>query len=302
MIFSVILLLLLLGIAYFHYAQGFFGATISAVIAVFAAILAVGYHENVVVSLLGGKMADYAHAMTLCAIFAGVYITGRVITDSAIPGNMRLPVMVDRIGGALMGLVAGVFTTGVLALAAQALPFGPSIAGYTRLELEDDREVQVTPFDARGDRAIDVAITDQVKENGFTEASRQSLWIPVDDLLLATVQKLSDNGSMAGARTLYSVHPNYADELFGQRLGIQLGAQRTALNVGGKTQVRLADPGLFVVPQDLTKNQVDAELDTMHTTAVNWKKKGNEAQLIVRVMFAAEAADKKDSTVRVSPD
>src|SRR6266545_551177 len=112
MILAFVILLLIAGITYWHYAQGFFSATFSAVSAVIAAILAVSYHEVLVISLLRGAIADYAHGMMLVALFALLYIILRTVFDNLIPGNLRLPVIVDRIGGAAMGLVAGIFATG----------------------------------------------------------------------------------------------------------------------------------------------------------------------------------------------
>src|SRR5688500_4333879 len=123
MIFTVILIAVLGGVAYFHYAQGFFSATLSAVCAVTAAAIAVGYHEVVVMSLLQGAAGDYAHALTLGGLFAVTYIVLRLIFDKAVPGNLRLPVIVDRVGGAAAGVVAGVFTAGIVSLAAQMMPF-----------------------------------------------------------------------------------------------------------------------------------------------------------------------------------
>ena len=46
MIFAIIILLFLGAIAFFHYIQGFFSATISAIITVFAAVSAFSYHES----------------------------------------------------------------------------------------------------------------------------------------------------------------------------------------------------------------------------------------------------------------
>src|SRR6266498_5672917 len=103
MIFNVIILAAIGGIAYYPYAQGFFSAFFSAIIAVIAAVMAVSYHEPVVINLLAGKMGDYANSMVLIAIFAGVYMLLRVLMDKAVPGNIRLPVIVDRVGGGVMG-------------------------------------------------------------------------------------------------------------------------------------------------------------------------------------------------------
>src|SRR4051812_24831981 len=142
MILSVIIILLVAGVAYFHYAQGFFSATISATIAVLSAALAVGYHEVVVYGLLKGKMADYAHAFVLVGLFALSYIILRTLFDKLVPGNIRLPVIADRVGGGVMGLIAGIFTAGIFALAAESLPFGPAVGGYTRYPV-DTHEGQI---------------------------------------------------------------------------------------------------------------------------------------------------------------
>src|SRR4051794_30293863 len=129
MIFSLIVIILLAAIAYFHYTQGLFSAAISAFCAVLAGVLAFSYHETVIFSLLRGKVADYAHGMILIALFALIYTVLRVIFDTLIPGNLRIPTLIDRVGAAVMGLIAGVFALGIFAIAAQSLPFGPSIAG-----------------------------------------------------------------------------------------------------------------------------------------------------------------------------
>jgi hypothetical protein len=298
MILSVIIIAVVGGVAYFHYAQGLFGATISATIAIIAACLAVGYHENLVDALLGGAVGDYATAGALVAIFALVYIILRVITDKAVPGNVRLPLMVDRVGGAVMGLIAGLFTAGIVALTAQALPFGPTVGGHARYTLESSRDVTVMPTGSS--RAQDMQVLEQLDEDTFVPEKQKKLIIPVDDMVLSFVQKMSDGGSLAGARSLQSIHPSYPDEMFAQRLGVQVGGKRTAFNGKGKGQVSVPDDGVFIVTQDLTKNQVDAELNDLHGREVNWKKSGNNVQLVVRVMFGKDAAD-SDGSVRVSP-
>jgi hypothetical protein len=300
MILSIIIIAVVGGVAYFHYAQGLFGAMMSATIAIIAASLAIGYHENLVNALLGGAVGDYATAGAIAAIFALVYIIGRVITDKAIPGNVRLPLMVDRVGGAVVGLIAGLFTAGIVALVAQSLPFGPTVGGYARYQLDSSREVTVVPGGSSSGRAVDMVVLDQLDEDKFVDEKKKKLIIPADDMVLGFVQKQSSGGSLAGARTLESVHPDYVDELFAQRLGVQVGAKRTAFNGAGKAQVSVPDDGVFVVQQDLTKTQIDAELNDLHQRAVNHQKTGRDVQLVVRVIFTKDAAD-SDTNVRVSP-
>ena len=297
MIFTIIIIALLGGIAYFHYAQGFFSATISAVIAVIAASIAISYHEPLALALLGGKAAGYAIALTLVALFAGVYLVLRTLTDKAIPGQIRLPVIVDRVGGAVMGIVAAVFAVGIFALAAQSLPFGPSVGGYARYALDEPREVSVAVPGLRTNQ--DVPIEDQMVDDTFQPESAKRLVIPVDDIVLGVVQKLSDNGSMAGQRTLHSIHPNYADELFAQRLGIQLGAQQVATNLPNRPMASVS--GVFLPATDVTKNQVDGEVQLIHQRPVQAKMTPEvNTQLVIRVTFHKDARD-SDSYVRLSP-
>ena len=143
-----------------------------------------------------------------------------------------------------------------------------------------------------GSRQRTADIVAQLTENTFTPEKRAKLLIPADDILLSVVQGLSNGGSMAGDRTLASIHPDFADELFAQRLGVQVGAARTAVNLPGKSaQVTVPDPGVFRVDQDLTKGQVDAELASLHDRPVVWTKKPSDLQLVVRVVFTKAYLD-----------
>ncbi len=301
MILSIIIILLIGGVAYFHYAQGFFSATMSAFCAVVAAVMAVSYHEVVVDKLLQGAAADYAHAMVLAALFAIIYIILRVLVDKMVPGALRLPVIIDRVGGAVMGIIAGIFTAGIVALCAQMMPFGPSVGGYARYQVEDRPEVTIPANSQSRGQARTADIFAQLTEDRFSPEKKSKLMIPVDDLLLSFVQAQSDGGALAGSQTLTSVHPDYPDELFGQRLGIQIGAKHVAINLPGKTpQVTVPEKGgVFRVDQDLSKGAVDGELPNLHQRPIVYARNPAHLQLVVRVMFNKDAAD-SDGMVRIS--
>jgi len=241
MVFSLLVILFIGIIAFFHYVQGFFSATISAMITVIAAALALGYDETVVNLLLKGKMADQAHGMVLCMIFAVVYIVLRIIFDAAIPGNVRTPSTVDKVGAGLMGVVAGIFCTGIFAIGVQMLPFDPTISfmDYSRYKSIGKR-AQIVPLKGPGK---DSFVYEEMNGNSFQDVNKQTLWIPSDDLVLDTIYHLSDGGSLAGSKSLASVHPDYLQELYGERLGIQVGAKRVTLNLNGDEGVDIA--GLF---------------------------------------------------------
>jgi hypothetical protein len=294
MIFSVLMLLLVGVIAFFHYTQGFFSATLSAIIAIFAACLAMSYHEVLVTSLLQGKFADQANAIGLVVIFAAVYLILRVMFDKFVPGNIRLPAIIDKIGAGFMGLIAGIFAAGTIAIAAQTLPFGPTVGMYTRYELGAERDVQIPTQGA----AIDAKIYDEMKNDKFERGDSRSMMLPVDDMVVNTVDYLSRDGSLAGSTPLREVHPNYLDELFGNRLGIQLGVKRTALNLASSQQVTV--DGVFSLEQVAQADGEIAKLRQGASKSEALKPPDTQVLLVVRTLFSKDATD-NDNIFRFSP-
>jgi hypothetical protein len=224
MLFTLFILLLVALVVYFHYLQGFFSAALSAVIAVISAMVAIGYHENLVYSILGGKYAAQAHAIALVVLFAISYIVLRQIFDRFVPGNVRFPVLVDKIGSAVMGLVAGVFAVGIVVLAAHTLPFGPSIMGYSRFPMNFDASAHLH----LGGNTV-TANFDQLDTERFLENQPEKLLVPVDDLVVSFAEHVtSPGGPLASGTPLTEVHPDYLQELFAQRIGLQPAASRVA--------------------------------------------------------------------------
>ena len=299
MIFPIIVIILVGVIAYFHYVEGLFSATLSAFCAVLAAVIAFSYHETIVFTLLKGKVANYAHAMVLVALFALTYLILRVIFDKAVPGNVRFPLYVDRVGGAVMGIIAGVFATGILAIAAASLPFDQS-SPYARFALAEDREVTV-PTGGRDEDAKVKAALDEAEPGKFNANTDtgSGMILPVDEIVVNLVGKLS-TGALAGKQSLASVHPNYPDELFASRLGIQTGASRVAINTDETKQFNVG--GVYALDQVA---QAESEFPGVRGKAPKGleqplrKPAPNEALLIVRGQFTRGAQD-KDNNVRFS--
>src|SRR4051794_21537012 len=293
MIFGVIVILLVGVVAYFHYVQGLLSGVLSATCAAVAAVLAFSYHEQLAQLALGGKLADQASAIMLVALFAIIYLILRVIFDNMIPGNVRLPAIVDKVGGAIAGLIVGVFAVGILAIAAQTLPFGPVIGGYSRYQVAEANDVKVP---TQG-QSQDTIVYNELKTEKIDPDQSMHLILPVDDMVVGMVSKLSEGGSLEGDRTLASVHPNYVDEAFFNRLGIQVGAKHVALNAEKQQQVKV--DGLFSIDK---LDQVDAEIKEIRqrkdlkpiaSTA------GNQIR-VAGVSFSEQASD-DDHLVRVSP-
>lgn len=287
MLLSVIIILIVGGVAYFHYVQGFFSATLSAIIAVISAALAVSYQEPIVSGLLGGKFADQAPGMTLCILFAVIYLVIRTAVDSFVPGNLRLPVLADKLGAGAMGIVAGLMAGGIVAIAAQSLPFGSSVGMFSRFETNESRDVQLPT----GGQAQDTFVYGELKDPDIEKnraEDRHSLYVPADELVLATVQHLSNEGSMMGARPLASVHPHYLEELFLTNVGIQVGAKRTAMNTDKLKDVEVK--GVFTLP---SVPQAEGEMSVIRhrNLPATLTPKASEMILVVRTAFDPRATD-----------
>jgi len=298
MILVAILLVLVGACAFFHYTQGFFSATISAILAILSAVLAFSYHEVIVEKFLGGRFGDVAHAMTLAVLFALIYFLLRVAFDKMVPGNVRFPVIVDKVGGAAMGLIAGVFAGGILAIVAQYLPMPSSVAGYSRYATMGTREVTI-PAEAsqRGMRA-DVGETwDALKSETpgqFDESDKQTMIVPLDDVVVGTVQRLSDGGSLSGSQPLEEAHPDFLREVFGQRLGVQPKATRVA------AKDAIGSVELYRVDQLARKDHEYKDVRQRAEETSVLKPRGSEVLVVARVQFRKSATD-KDSLVRFSP-
>lgn len=294
MVFSVIIIIIIAAVAYFHYAQGFFSATLSAICAVFAALIAFSFYEPVVNSIFQGKMADQSHSFALVLLFALSYIILRVIFDKSVPGNVAVPLIVDKVGAGLMGVVAALFAAGVFSVAVQMLPWGPSIGGFTRWPTADRGATASIP----GQRNVDVTISDELRSADLDPKQASSPIIPAGEAVTGLVSHLSDNGSLSNGAPFDAVHPDFLNELFAQRLGIQIGAKHTAINFESAPAVSVK--GIY---RASSLPQVDAELISIRQPIEPTVSKGQEILksdvLIFRTSFTAAAAD-DDQKVRVS--
>jgi len=307
MILLIIVGILVLAIAYVHYTQGLFSATISAILAIISAAVALSLHETIVEGLLAGTAANIAHGSLLMLLFAISYVALRSIFDKCIPGQIRVPFLVDKIGGGVMGIVAGAYAMGIVMIAAQELPFGPSMLGYSRYELAADRTVTVKQPN-RG-QSVNYMLFNELTsdEPGKFEVGDQGSptnlhTLYVDDLVVNTVKYLSNGGSLAGSQSFASIHPDFLQELFGQRIGIEPGAKRVAIVNSSKNLNDLKVDGLYMLP---SAPQADSEMDGFRkgfaTKATGIRTPPPDSVLlVVRTEFSRTAAD-TDSLLRLSP-
>lgn len=294
MIFSLIIILLIGVVAYFHYLQGLFSATLSTIFVVIAAAVAVGWHETLVEMLLAGRYSDQAGAMVLCATFAAVYIVLRIIADKFIPGAVLVPVAADKIGAGVMGVISGLIAGGLVAFAAQMLPYGPSIAGYSRLPLGGERYAVIPPAPGRM-QSRDAAVYGELTAETL-DAPQQGMFVPADDFVIGMVSMMS-NGSLSTGQPLSELHPDWLLELFGQRLGVEPGTKHTAVNKASAKNVTV-EKELVVLPGVGQRDGEIKDLRVMKFERV-LRPGAGRALIVVPTTWDKDAAD-SDFLARVS--
>jgi len=159
------------------------------------------------------------------------------------------------------------------------------------------RQVTVPPEAGTGRRAEMGETWDALKSETpgqFDQADKQGLILPMDDVVVDTVRRLSDGGSLGWNRPLDEVHPDFLGEVFAQRLGIQPKATRIAVPDAMKS-VELFKVDLLARKDHEYK---DVRQRPLETTPL--KPKGSEVLVVARVIFNKSATD-KDGLVRFAP-
>ncbi|MFI5380797.1 MAG: CvpA family protein [Tepidisphaerales bacterium] len=298
---SVFIIIIIGVVGYWHYTQGFFSSTLSAFLATVAAVFAVGWHEKLTDMLLKGRFADEAYAITLVAIFVLVYSLGRLTFDKLVPGNLRFPAIVDKIGAGVMGVIAGLACAAIVMLAAQTLPFSESILWWERYEVAYDK--QTTVQRERDWQQID-ARYDELSPEKFLNNQPNSPVVAPDEMLLGLVGLLSsENGSLSTGRPWGAVHPDYLQELFGQRLAQMPNARHCALaekiaiaDVCSETTFEQFDQERFVTQQGVAVGTRGPRSKVSPMAPVR-KATANTVFIIVRATLDADNRDLKTNVI-----
>jgi hypothetical protein len=203
-----------------------------------------------------------------------------------------------------MGIIAAIFATGVMAVAAQQLPFGPSIGGFSRYDVQEDRPAIVPVLG----RALDRKEYNELSYNqpgkfGDEGTAHGVPILPVDSILIGAVEKFS-NGALSAGKPLDTIHPDYLDELFGQRVGIEFGGNHVAMNLPDKRLAAMDVVGLYtrLIPSTAQKDAEFAKLRSGGALKpIILTANSSDTFLVVRVNFKMQAADQKDRVLRFSP-
>ncbi len=181
MILGILAVLAILAIAVYSSTQGLFSSLIMTLLTLLCAVFAFSLYRPLAETMYP-KSAPYAMAICLMALFGGPLLALRVGLDIILRPNVTFDEWVDRIGGGVLGFVAGLMIVGVAMVTLQLLPFGPSVLSYK-------------PFD-----------------NTLQRQQHLGLFRP-DDFVLGLVSSLSHRA--LGAGNDFSVnHDNFALDTF----------------------------------------------------------------------------------------
>ena len=295
MIFASIILVLFAGAVYFHYLQGALTSVMSALSAACAVCIAFSYYEPITMSLAAGKsFVDSASAMMLCALFGITYIVLRIVFDAAVPGNVRMPIWVDRGVAVAAGLIASTLAVGTWAVAAQMMPFGANIGGYERYELVTrPARVPAAIAGARSDQ--DYNVIDEIKEEDLSSEKASGLLLPLDSMVMSFVYMV-ESGALEGDNKLANTTPDLLGDLFAQRLTVPTSTRRSAMT--GKAN-EISFGGIYA--SKLGKfTAVDGELLQIREKDKARTLTAKGIPVVVRVTFTGTAND-PDGVVRIIP-
>lgn len=147
MVFALLATVLILAIAFYQVTQGVYSALIMTFLSIVSLTVAFGFYEPLAALLRKYQpMSMCAEPTALVALFIVVLAVLRVLFDRYLGRNVVAGVWTNRIGGGILGILTGMVLAGVLAVAVQMLPFGPSV--LTSRPYGDDlqRGQRLAPF------------------------------------------------------------------------------------------------------------------------------------------------------------
>lgn len=129
MFLNIIVTLMILGIAFYQAIHGLFSAMIMAILTILGAVIAFSYYDSLG-GWAAGRLYEYAHPVSLLALFVIPLLVVRELFDRFLGGNVLLGVWADRIAGGAMGLVVALVIVGMLTISVQLLPMKAAIFDY----------------------------------------------------------------------------------------------------------------------------------------------------------------------------
>jgi hypothetical protein len=202
MLFNFLVLVLIVLITAYLANQGMLSALLALATAMFSSILAMGLLETGQ-GILGKYMPTYARGGTLLLLFLLAYAITRVAADAAVPKAIKLPLLINRITGGIVGFVTALVVVGTIVIGIEMLPVSNDLVYFDRFGAEG----------MQGDRPGEVA-------------TPAGIWFSPDRFVQA-IWNGASHGGLGGSKAWASVHPDLTIESYGYRNIVQSGSGRT---------------------------------------------------------------------------
>ena len=209
MMFNLLVFVMIILITLYLATQGMLSALLALATATFSSILAMALMEPLQ-GLVGSWRPEYGRGVTLLVLFLIIFSATRILADMAVPDNIKLSLLVNRIAGGAIGFITALVVAGTILLGLQMLPLPRSLMGFDRFP---------------GDNAM------QGEGPGELSRNTNGVWFSPDQFVQLIWKGAS--GRSLGGTGLYDkyswadVHPDLTVESYGYRNNVWKASQRT---------------------------------------------------------------------------
>lgn len=141
-ILNILLILYILGMAYWWSTQGIYSSLIHLVAVIISGTFAFALWETLSLDLMMNVSPVYSWTIGLITPFLVCLLIIRLVADRYLGGNVHFSQLINMLGGGALGIGSGILTAGILVLAISFLPISPSLAGYQPLLVKDDGSIE----------------------------------------------------------------------------------------------------------------------------------------------------------------
>jgi hypothetical protein len=230
MVLNVIVFLLIVLITLYLATQGMLSSLLALATSIFASLLAMALMEPLK-GIIGSWRPEYARGMTFLLLYLLVFGATRFAADMAVPKNIKLPNLVNRVVGGVLGFFTSLVVVGTLLLGFEMLPVSRVLLGFDRFP---------------GDNGMQAVDSDGKPIYGEV-ARPANIWFAPDYFVLAIWNGASGR-SLGGAKAWDSVHPDLPVECYGYRNQID-------------GSLRVVPRDLFQVPEAWVSSEKRKDVD-----------------------------------------
>jgi len=178
-------LLILLTTASFAVRKGLYRSTVMFFCCVIGAVVAFSYYENVYALISVPFLQFYGEGIPLFLLFLITVLILDLLSEQFLKGTMRLPVLIDRIGGGFVGFWTAMIAIGVFCIALQMMPWSGDVLGFERIYRDENRNERFRHLLFRPDE-FTVSMTGYLLDNIFSGSQSYRSMHP--DLLRVVAQ------------------------------------------------------------------------------------------------------------------